>query len=272
MTAERGVRWRAIRVAAAIVVVDIGVWLVYQCVLGGPSAGFYPMVGVCFLVVPVLGAAVAARRPGTRRGRTFAAVAGGVVVVQVFSFVLGYAFVPYFAAVTTVDPPASCDGSYTGTDRRIRVGEKTMILLIQEKDVLVAAEVDAATRASTVHLVRTPDLAVLYSVSYPDDNVAVAMSGTTVFLFNEALGTMVDRATGAPVRERMVVSIDSYGRNVPDSFENTGMFGWRGTFETSGYFSIWWRDGSVELLQELTFSGLQDGCYIDGQTNTVRKL
>lgn len=270
MTAALNARRRVIAVATAAASVDLGGWLVYQFALGAPSRAFYPMAAACFVVVPIVGAAIAARYRSRTRGRAFAAVFGGVTGAQVLAFIVGYAFVPYFAAVATVDTPPSCDGSYTNNDRRIRIDGRTMISLIEERDVLVTAEVDATTRASTVRLIRTTDHTLLFSISYPDDNIAVAVSPTTVFLFNEALGTLIDRDTGA--RTRRLVSIDSYGRNVPDSFENTGIFGWRGTFETTGYFSIWRRDGSVELLQKLTFSGIQNGCLIDGPTGAIHKL
>lgn len=279
MTHHRSPAWPAVTIAVFVVALDTGLWLVYQCALGSPRGWFYAMAGLCFVLIPLIGALTAVRvmqrRPAppsrARAAGTGAAILGAVVGAQLVGFLVGYSFVPYVTAVTTVDTRvARCDGTYTTSDRRIQVGGRTGIVLHQDTDVIAAAVVDPDTHASSVHLIRPDDDKIVFSISYPDDTVAVAVSDTTVFIFNDALGTLIDKGTGA--RAPRAMSIDSYGRNESHPFESPSLFGHDGTFETTGYFSIWWQDGSVDLLQRLTFSGIQSGCFIDGDTNTLHPL
>ena len=54
--------------------------------------------------------------------------------------------------------------------------------------------------------------------------------------------------------------MDNYGMN-------TNM-----KFQTSGIISIWYKDGTVKSLTRLTFNGIIQGCYIQGETGKIIKL
>jgi len=61
-------------------------------------------------------------------------------------------------------------------------------------------------------------------------------------------------------REERFVTMDNYGMN-------TNM-----KFQTNGIISIWYKDGTVKSLTRLTFNGIIQGCYIQGETGKIIKL
>lgn len=265
-----GARTTVLVVLAAISL-GSGVWTLYQ--LGGaPSVVYYPLAVLVFVALPVAAGIVARRWCSPRRPARDVGVALCAWLSLSVLFVGAYAFVPYLLLVDTVTPPTECDGSYITDARRQHVDGHEAVLIVEDDAVRVDTVLGRQPGPTRTYVVDKATDAVVYSIDYPDDNVAVAIRGHVIYLFNDALGTWIDKRTGESMQDRRLISVDSYGRNVPDSFENTGVFGWRGTFETTGYFSIWWDDGEVELLRKLTFSGLQRGCHVDGATGQLTKL
>lgn len=262
---------RLIAAVAVTVSVATAVWAAYQLGFGAPSPAFYWIAGVCFLAIPVAGGWTIARTRSSRRARTTAAVASVSFVVQLALFVLAYSFGAYFLLAATVTTPGYCDGGYRGTGPRIRVAGHDAIVIAQDPAVTVATTVDPTTRASTTYVLRRPGTSVLYTIGYPDDTVAVALDQTSVVLFNNALGTFIDKHSGRPIRYPL--TLDSYGANHRHASDNHGLGPAKsGVFETTGYFSFWRADGSVRLLEKLTFNGIQSGCLINGHDKTISEL
>lgn len=237
---------------------------VYIVLLREPPSAFYLFAAPALLGGPLLAGLVAARRTRRRRLRAALAASGAALGGVWALFILIYALAIRLET-RRVAIPAFCDGTYAmealPSERSYALPDGTRaILVLRDAQAAVVATVDQAqpARPTTLFLISSASETVLGSITFPNDIVAVAMDERTAYLFHEGIGHAIRKDTGK--YEPFFLTMDAYGPNLD------------GSFETTGVFSSWSRDGSVKLRPLLFFHGIARGCHIDGDTERITKL
>jgi hypothetical protein len=238
--------------------------VIYQVVLHAPRSAFYFFALLAFVIGPIIGGFVAAKKPAEHRSKVFIFSSAISFVLLSGIFILTFAFVPVFL-VTSFNLPSSCNGTYKSADISREISyifpDGTRgVLINQNASSLVATKIDYNLPSHPTHtyLIRRSDNKVLWHIDFADDTVAVAFDNDTAYVFNNALGYFLDTQTGE--RKDVALSMDNYGYNDHDKFQTTGIF------------TTWHRDGSVKSLSRLYFNGVERGCYITGNTSRARGL
>lgn len=161
-------------------------------------------------------------------------------------------------AITTVQAPSFCRGEYTQSGTYAIDGKQAYILR-QDSDSVIATAVNN-DKSTDTYVVRKDNRAILQKVHFANDTVAVALYDHIAYIFNDGLGTWVDTVTGQIVdSNQKILSIDSYGLNN------------NGNFEVSAIITIWYRDGTVQNLAKIPFSGITQG-YSVSDNGTFQAL
>jgi hypothetical protein len=184
------------------------------------------------------------------------------IVFALFFLIYGI-FIRRFT--TSVYLPAYCDGTYqpgnVPSNLAYSLPDKSTGVLINS-DAGIAAVVtlddEHAPHPGALFLINKASGNILLQTGFPDDNIAVAIDNSTVYLFNKGIGLFVNKLTGE--REDYFLTMDTYGTNE------------LGYFETSGIISSWNKNGFVKSMPHLSFNGILHGCYISGDTKAIIKL
>jgi hypothetical protein len=261
-----GVRYR-LRTGVGILLgllLSISAGFIYLQVLHAPSSLFYIFAWLAFLLGPVMAGTVDAIISPSHRIRIFLA-SSGVVVGSIFVlFFLIYAILIRLFTTSVYLPPY-CDGTYQPSNIQssleYSLPDQAKGVLINSDDslaVVATIDYDHAPHPGTLFLINKATGNILLHTYFPDDNIAVAIDSSTVYLFNKGIGLFVNKLTGE--RESYFLTMDAYGTND------------LGYFETSGIISSWNKNSSVKSMPHLSFNGIVHGCYISGDTKEVIKL
>lgn len=238
--------------------------IIYLTAFHDLGSAFYPWAFFVFLIAPAITGCIAVMRSPTRKVYAFLIGSSSVLTSVTLLFIFVCAIAIRFG-IGSIQLATDCDSTYanhhipSALAYMFRSGSEG-ILLIHDTSTAIVATVDYQhmPHPSTIALVRTSDEKVLWNITFPHDTVAVAMDTTTAYIFQDGIGYFIDKHTGQ--QEDNYMTMDSYGIND------------RGFFETVGIISSWKTDGSVKLLTSLTFNGIAQGCYINGNTQTIIKL
>lgn len=229
----------------------------YHATLGAPPKLFHIFAIFGFVGGALIAVCVAKRlHPKNNVGKLLA-IGGATLGALLVMFIIVYAFITRGFFITTVPIPAYCDGVYSEEPAYTMPDGTPGVLVAQDADVTIAAKIDAKDE-SDVYVVRRADTKIIWQNHFKDDTIAVAFDDAYAYIFNDALGNWVNKETGREDMDR-ILSIDTYGQNTNN-------------FETTGIFSIWHKDGSVQSLRILTFSGIIKGCAVDGYNKKVRDI
>ncbi len=237
---------------------------IYLQVLHAPSSLFYVFAVLVFFLGPVVAGSVDTIISPSHRFRIFLA-SSGVVFGSIFIlFFLIYGILIRLFT-TSVYLPTYCDGTYhqsnIPSNLEYSLPDKVKGILINSDDsaaVVATIDYDHSPHPSALFLINKASGDILLRTYFPDDNIAVAMDNSTIYLFNKGIGLFVNKLTGE--RENYFLTMDTYGTNT------------LGYFETSGIISSWNRTGSVKSLPHLSFNGIVQGCYVSAVTKEVIKL
>lgn len=240
------------------------VGFIYIVLLQEPDSAFYVFACLAFLIGPGLAGLIATLRAQQHKIRSAFAATSIVFGIVVTLFIIIYG-ISIRVDTRRVQIPRFCDGTYTiatlPSDLTYVLPDGTKaILLLSDAQATIVAKVDQtrSPRPITLFLINTTTRNLLGSITFPNDSVAVAMDMSTVYIFHEAIGHSIQKATGK--YEPYFLTMDAYGANTD------------GFFETTGVFSSWSTDGSVKLRPYLIFNGIAQGCHIAGDTQHITKL
>ncbi len=237
---------------------------IYLCVFQAPNLLFYYFAILSFFLGPMVAGAIDASIRPSHKFRIFMASSGIVFVCVLFLFFLIFGILIRLFT-TIVQLPSYCDGTYQQShipsDLEYSLPDKTKGILINSDDstaVVTTLDYDHPPHPGTLFIINKASGNILLSASFPDDNIAVAIDNSTVYLFSKGIGLFIDKLTGE--RENYFLTMDTYGIND------------RGYFETSGILSSWDRNGSVKSMPHLSFNGIVKGCYISAVTQEATRL
>jgi hypothetical protein len=237
---------------------------VYLRVLHAPGRLFYVFAVFSFFLGPVAAGIIDAVINPTRKFGTFLS-SSGVVFGSVFVLVFLIYVILIRLFTSSVLLPAYCDGTYDqdnippNLEYSLPDGAKGILINSDDSTAVVATlDYDHSPHPGTLFLINRASGNILLRIYFPDDNIAVAIDGGTVYFFNRGIGLFVNEFTGE--RENYFLTMDSYGTNE------------LGYFETSGIISSWNKDGFVKSLSHLSFNGIVQGCYITAGAKEVIKL
>lgn len=237
--------------------------LIYLSVFRRDESVFYWFALPYFLAGP-LAAGIFTARAAHDKVKASLTSAGAVFGTTLLLFVLTYAIGIIFF-ITDIEMPAYCDGAYQSSGLIASVSydlpeEDKGITVIEDASTVVAAKIDyeRMPHPATVFLIDKNEKRILWSADLPNDNIAAALDNDTAYIFYEGLGDLLNKRTGERIDR--LVTMDNYGTNT-----NT-------KFQTTGIFSIWYKDGRVRSFSRLAYNGIVRGCYINGETGKIIKL
>jgi hypothetical protein len=202
----------------------------------------------------------------------------GFGVIAIFMlFICVCVILPQFER-TSVQLPASCDGSYAGTQPpdslayALPDGKGTGILVARGDGIAVVAMVTSVTpHASDIFVVNTSSNGIQRMLHFADVSIMAGTADGVMYLYNDKLGYFLDAHTGAP--EGNLITIDNYGGlSESDRSILVGTSSGVWYVETSVIVSSLSADGAVRLRSHAIMNAIARGCFVSGTTGAVKKL
>ena len=252
-------------------------YLVYIAVLHEPGSVFYGFAALVFIGCPLVAGIIAVAKTNKHPLKRFITCGGLVFGITLLLFIVTYAVLPQFDR-TSVQLPASCDGFDGVLDLPSELAYaspevKGGILLAKSAESVLAVTIDGeqAPFASTAHLIRKSDSAILRQMHFNNDVVIASIDKGTVYLYNDKLGYLIDERTGE--FEDNILLIDNYGGLSETDRPIIGRSSSGNWYlETTAVLSSWNTDGTVKSRPHLTMNGIARGCYVSGATGEIIPL
>jgi hypothetical protein len=255
---------------------SIAFGLIYFLVFHEAGSLFYPFAAIAFVGGPCLAGLRSVANKPTQKIRRFLVAGLTVYGAVLVLFFIMYAVVPA-AERTSIQLPATCDGSYSKTPSALAYtlpdNKGVGILVTGDEHTAVVATItqNQPPYPSNVYLVDKSSNRILWATQFPNDEVMAVVSDGIAYIYNDKLGYFLDARTGE--FKKRIFTIDNYGglsQSDRPILPDTSGSNWY--VETSAVISSWNMDGSVHSRPYLILNAIARGCFVNGKTGEITKL